>query len=368
MSQSKPLDNSKYCRCKRCKLPEASIEIHLTEPPKVACRVAVQANRRIAYLKGFTFGIDFDMEGNKNALQQLLKIFERERYDMVIWTGDPPAEDSFVAILLNIATVLPEATIVAGKRARSSQRMKERWTQFIDEKGSSMKFDIHEVPDDAFEENDWVALGGMLLQHCGPGDVHFFGGGENSLQQLAAMDTICTAVDPMGTAVYAYDVMRDNYGFLEHSSRLRTMVAKCHGTQEDGPGVWKHIRVLTLREHGVSCAVRKEPVQLRNLKAQLPSVKPPSPELVTEDFEIFKTLAFSMGIHLRVENVVGDGACQFRALALQLWHDQEKHIEVREAAISQLTKEPAQYESIVGGQSFSEYCEQMKQRRTWETT
>jgi len=73
--------------------------------------------------------------------------------------------------------------------------------------------------------------------------------------------------------------------------------------------------------------------------------------------------ALSRGMH--VENVASDGACQFRALALQLWGDQEKHIQVREAVVRQLTAHSAQYEAFVEGQSFSEYCEKMKQRQTW---
>jgi len=143
------------------------------------------------------------------------------------------------------------------------------------------------------------------------------------------------------------------------------MVANCHDSQEVGPGVVKHIRVLPIREHGVSSAVWKEPVPLRNLRAQLPSMEPPSPELVTEEFEFLVTLALSMGVHLHVENVVSDGACQFRALALQLWGDQEKHIEVREAALRQLTTHSAQYEDFVADQHFSEYCGKMNQLHTW---
>jgi len=286
-------------------------------------------------------------------MQQLVKIFKRECYDMVIWAGDPPAEDSFAAALLSIASILPDVTFVAGKKTRDAQHMKAKWTKFIAEKGSHMLFDIHEVPDAAFADHAWVALGGILQQQYGLGDVHFFGGGENSVQELAALDA-------EGVAVYAYDVVREKNGLWEHSSRLRTMVANCHGSHEDGPGVLKHIRVLAQREYGISRAAMEEPVPLRKLQTQLPS---PSPELVTDGLERLTDSALSRGMH--VENVASDGACQFRALALQLWGDQEKHIQVREAVVRQLTAHSAQYEAFVEGQSFSEYCEKMKQRQTW---
>jgi len=98
----------------------------------------------------------------------------------------------------------------------------------------------------------------------------------------------------------------------------------------------------------------------------VPSAELPSPERMTEGLQLLSTLALSKGMQLSIENVVGDGACQFRALALQLWSDQEKHIEVREATVGQLTAQSAKYEALVEGQTFSDYREQMKQRQTWE--
>jgi len=125
--------------------------------------------------------------------------------------------------------------------------------------------------------------------------VHFFGGGENSVQELAALDA-------EGVAVYAYDVVREKNGLWEHSSRLRTMVANCHGSHEDGPGVLKHIRVLAQREHSISRAVMEEPVPLRKLQTQLPS---PSPELVTDGLERLTDSALSRGMHVETSPATG---------------------------------------------------------------
>jgi len=54
----------------------------------------LMASKCPAYVKGFTYrinGINFDIQGNKDAMQQSVKIFRKKNFDMVIWAGDPPA-------------------------------------------------------------------------------------------------------------------------------------------------------------------------------------------------------------------------------------------------------------------------------------
>lgn len=68
---------------------------------------------------------------------------------------------------------------------------------------------------------------------------------------------------------------------------------------------------------------------------------------------------------LRSLNIVGDGACQFRAVADQLYQDQELHASVRERAVAQLKLNAAVYQGFAVGENFSEYLARMEDPHTW---
>merc|ERR1712039_152916 len=68
---------------------------------------------------------------------------------------------------------------------------------------------------------------------------------------------------------------------------------------------------------------------------------------------------------LRSKDIVGDGACQFRAVADQLYGRQELHSTVRVDAVAQLQANPGRYEAFAVCESFSEYLARMSQAHTW---
>lgn len=68
---------------------------------------------------------------------------------------------------------------------------------------------------------------------------------------------------------------------------------------------------------------------------------------------------------LTAREIAGDGACQFRAVADQLFGDQELHPEVRTRAVLQLRSQVAKYEGFAVGESFEEYLERMAEPWTW---
>lgn len=67
----------------------------------------------------------------------------------------------------------------------------------------------------------------------------------------------------------------------------------------------------------------------------------------------------------RATNIVGGGACQFRAVAGQLFQNQERHPEVRRKAIKQLRNEPYRYSALVRDESWPEYLIRMADPQTW---
>lgn len=68
---------------------------------------------------------------------------------------------------------------------------------------------------------------------------------------------------------------------------------------------------------------------------------------------------------LRSRDIIGDGACQFRAVADQLFQDQELHLKVREIAVEQLRCEAGRYAGFAVGESYEEYVARMAEPHTW---
>lgn len=68
---------------------------------------------------------------------------------------------------------------------------------------------------------------------------------------------------------------------------------------------------------------------------------------------------------LRERPVKGDGNCQFRAVADQLWGDEAQHALVRQMAVEQLAEEPEEYRDFILGSSFEEYLEMMAADCSW---
>merc|ERR1712232_1135940 len=63
-------------------------------------------------------------------------------------------------------------------------------------------------------------------------------------------------------------------------------------------------------------------------------------------------------------SVIADGNCQFRALSVGLFGDQEKHAQIRQHVVAQLKANPDRYESFVQG-SFDEYVHRMGKDGEW---
>jgi hypothetical protein len=64
-------------------------------------------------------------------------------------------------------------------------------------------------------------------------------------------------------------------------------------------------------------------------------------------------------------HIDADGNCQFRALADQLFSDQERHAELRIAAVNQLRSEPEHYGAFVHDEDWESYVQRMKQDGEW---
>lgn len=60
----------------------------------------------------------------------------------------------------------------------------------------------------------------------------------------------------------------------------------------------------------------------------------------------------------------GDGACQFRAIADQLWQDESKHAVVRSNVCYQMYQHPELYRQHVPG-DYAAYCRSMQNLSTW---
>jgi len=89
----------------------------------------------------------------------------------------------------------------------------------------------------------------------------------------------------------------------------------------------------------------------------------PEAEVVTEHRE--RLQRHLRDFDLTEHHVQGDGACQFRALAHQLFGDEERHGVVRAKVVSQLRAERDRYEPFVMDSTFDEFLTKMARASEW---
>lgn len=63
--------------------------------------------------------------------------------------------------------------------------------------------------------------------------------------------------------------------------------------------------------------------------------------------------------------IIGDGACQFRALAHQLHGNQEQHPKIRERVVKQLKDQRDQYDGFIFEETYESFLGSMARSETW---
>jgi len=86
------------------------------------------------------------------------------------------------------------------------------------------------------------------------------------------------------------------------------------------------------------------------------------PEIIAQEAKQLQCKLKELALNERP--IVGDGACQFRAVADQIYEDQELHQQVRHTAVSHLRARRRQYEQFVDG-SFDDYITRMQEADCW---
>lgn len=64
-----------------------------------------------------------------------------------------------------------------------------------------------------------------------------------------------------------------------------------------------------------------------------------------------------------VQPIDGDGNCMFRAVALQVWGDQDEHAQVRQSCMDHMEACRSYYQDFIDGEGFSEYIARKRQDR-----
>eukprot|EP00746_Dinoflagellata_sp_MGD_P011540 gnl/MRDRNA2_/MRDRNA2_124256_c0_seq1.p1 gnl/MRDRNA2_/MRDRNA2_124256_c0~~gnl/MRDRNA2_/MRDRNA2_124256_c0_seq1.p1 ORF type:complete len:264 (-),score=49.89 gnl/MRDRNA2_/MRDRNA2_124256_c0_seq1:51-842(-) len=85
---------------------------------------------------------------------------------------------------------------------------------------------------------------------------------------------------------------------------------------------------------------------------------------IQEGMELLKQRATNF--HLRINEMEGDGNCQFRSVSHQLFQTQDFHLYVRHCAIAWLAANAVEFEPFFGGDhEWKQYLKQMSCSRTW---
>jgi len=92
-------------------------------------------------------------------------------------------------------------------------------------------------------------------------------------------------------------------------------------------------------------------------------MKVPEAEYAKTDHERLNERLQAYGLKEKV--IRGDGNCQFRALADQLYKDSERHVECRRMVMAQMKCDPESYSVFVPDEEFSDYVARMSRDGTW---
>lgn len=128
--------------------------------------------------------------------------------------------------------------------------------------------------------------------------------------------------------------------------------------------VEKLVRPSRRKRNAPARAFRKlfRTLHVTKLVPRVNPVLPLSDSYVSEDRQ---RLLLRLDLYALQERVVkGDGNCQFRAIADQLWNDQERHPEVRQAAVAQLCQQPERYKDYVTT-DYQQYVSSMSSVGEW---
>lgn len=133
--------------------------------------------------------------------------------------------------------------------------------------------------------------------------------------------------------------------------------------REDNPASALQVEAWQVCSQRVAQAGGALPLPLEDASARPPTARLP---LEAEVDSAASQLHWRLSDYgLRAREIAGDGACQFRAVADQLFGDQELHGSVRERALAQLRSYKTKYEGFAVGESFEEYLNRMAEPATW---
>ena len=155
-----------------------------------------------------------------------------------------------------------------------------------------------------------------------------------------------------GVVIQANKRGEDYYSKLASQSRMDAKVAA--QLQQEA---WKET-TLRVADAKVAPAVASSPAARPPNSARLP------PTEVQSEGQRLRERLRQFG--LREQPIVGDGACMFRAVADQLWGDQERHVQVRQRAIEMLRKQKDHFAAFVpDDETFDQYLTRMARPAEW---
>jgi hypothetical protein len=123
-----------------------------------------------------------------------------------------------------------------------------------------------------------------------------------------------------------------------------------------------------LEDHKVAAALQEAINRERDSSRFSVSARPATAQLPRSDevdaaAKVLRQALRNFG--LRERKIAGDGNCQFRAVADQLFGSQDQHGAVRDCALEQMRARPDVYQGFAVGESFDEYLKRMASAGSW---
>ena len=118
-------------------------------------------------------------------------------------------------------------------------------------------------------------------------------------------------------------------------------------------------------DEAIALALQHENVMLlqADVTARSPTADVPVESTVTKEWLELQQRLTDWG--LKEYEVLGDGSCQFRALAYELYGDQKCHADVRAVIVAYLEDRADDYSQFVNDETWPEYLVRMSKQDTW---
>ena len=169
---------------------------------------------KVAVLKGFVFGVNWETDSHRNVTKQAIS--DLKNYDAIAWDGDLLKKDSFTRVLFEVMLKYPEKQYIAFKKSKSKHKLQGTYSETNYGIIASGFPRVTKNAINVIEMNNgihWKNMGIQAIQtlHDGFDEVHIFFFGQGDVAKSEAKHIENSKLNfPKVKMIKEYSVRRNN--------------------------------------------------------------------------------------------------------------------------------------------------------------